>query len=270
MIALPEQVWSKLKLLDAHCASLAAQLERGRSRWQQLRRERRNLKLDDTERFDALGAALQAQQADIERLERRLTSAQRTGAECRQFLHELPDGAVLTMIEPRLGDLDSVRSAIKQVRSEIGRIEAMPIADPYLENRVWNYVTALAEKAAPRVRGIGDGERLQVLWALNDHASVVTQTGYASDQANPLLLAALLTPEAMVERIMKAATDGLLSPDQRAERLEQLNAELTQLRYDEESAVAVAIERNEDVTRASAPPWAILQVRIAEQPTEAA
>jgi hypothetical protein len=164
------------------------------------------------------------------------------GSSCSAYL----DDAIITVIEGRVGSLDDIPARIKQVLAEAAKIEAQPIPSDDLEARVRAYVGALADKAAPLVRGIAAGEKLTILWPLREDASRLNQSGHAADHANALLAMALLHPERMVERLMAAAVAGLLPLPQREARLHELRAEEDQLRVDEESAVTAAIENGED------------------------
>jgi hypothetical protein len=260
---IPAAVWKKIEALDAGCAKLADQLEQARSEYQRLRRQRRNLRLDDVDGLAAVDAALAATEKACDTLDRRLLSAQGLAARCREHLFGLSESAVVSVVEGRIGSLDDIRNRIKQVRAEIGRIEATPIPSDDLKVRIGNYVASLADKAVPLVKGIAAGEKLAILWPLNDHADRIAQTGLAVDNANPLLLMALLHPETMVERLMEISTINAIPPQVREARLAELRAEETELRFDEERAVTEALANGEDARRMpSSPPWAVLMIKV--------
>jgi hypothetical protein len=79
---------------------------------------------------------------------------------------------------------------------------------------------------------------------------------------------ALLFPAEMTAALMREVermTSGATPIGQRAARIAALEAELAELAYIEEVLVAAAIAEGEDVQRSpSAPPQAVLQVRVAE------
>jgi hypothetical protein len=79
---------------------------------------------------------------------------------------------------------------------------------------------------------------------------------------------ALLFPDAVTAALMteveRMANDPLPQAE-RKKRIAALEQEIEQLAYVEEAVVADAIARGEDVQRSSsAPPQAVLQVRVAE------
>jgi hypothetical protein len=87
--------------------------------------------------------------------------------------------------------------------------------------------------------------------------------GFSPDEANALLLAALLQPERLAERLLRVATETGITASEREMRLRALRSEEVRLRYDEEAAICAAVERGDDATRsASAPAWAVLQIEV--------
>jgi hypothetical protein len=79
---------------------------------------------------------------------------------------------------------------------------------------------------------------------------------------------ALLFPDAMVAALIREVERMANDPLPQAERKKRIAAlehEIEQLAYVEEALVAAAIAEGEDVQRSpSAPPQAVLQVRVAE------
>ena len=66
--------------------------------------------------------------------------------------------------------------------------------------------------------------------------------GFSPDEANVLLLAALLQPEPSAERLLRVATETGITTSEREMRL---RSEEVRLRYDEEAAICAAIERSD-------------------------
>ena len=69
--------------------------------------------------------------------------------------------------------------------------------------------------------------------------------GFSPDEANVLLLAALLQPERLAERLLRVATATGITASEREMRLRALRSEEVRLRYDEEAAICAAIERSD-------------------------
>ena len=69
---------------------------------------------------------------------------------------------------------------------------------------------------------------------------------FSPDEANVLLLAALLQPERLAERLLRVATE--ITASEREMRLRALRSEEVRLRYDEEAAICAAIERSDDAS----------------------
>jgi hypothetical protein len=69
----------------------------------------------------------------------------------------------------------------------------------------------------------------------------------------------------------RASALSLLSRAERVARLDQIEAAMSQLRFEEEALVSVAIARGEDITRDSAaPPETVLQIRLRARPPSSA
>jgi len=80
-------------------------------------------------------------------------------------------------------------------------------------------------KARPIFSGTGAGEALRVWWPLHDHADRTTMSGFSPHEADALLLAALLSPEKLAERLLQCAVDAGITASERDQRLAALRAE---------------------------------------------
>jgi len=131
---------------------------------------------------------------------------------------------------------------------------------------VQDYVRGLA----PKVRGVGVGERLSIIWP-----GAQAPSGYISEHtADPLALLAALLPDRMLALVMgevqRMANDPLPVAE-RPPRIAALERELDELHRVEEALVAVGIAAGQPVHRSpSAPPAAVLAVRVAESVSRAA
>ena len=173
-------------------------------------------------------------------------------------------------VEARPDDLDDIRERIKRTQREIGKVERTPVPSGDIIDRVKRHVDGLAAKAHPIITGIGDGQSLRVLYPLHENADRVAQSGFAPDQANALLLFALLEPDRLAERLMKTVSDVSISARERDQLLHALQEQLIELRYAEEATVSAMIEAGDDVTRSGSAPWAVLMVTVEHEQQAAA
>jgi hypothetical protein len=220
----------------------------------------------EVERFESerrrLDDAIAAQEATCERQQHALRATEAEIKGCKTWLNELPSNARLVEAQGTAGDLGCIRQRIRALRDEIDGLERLPVPSPDIATRIRGYVDQLAAKAQPLVLGIGDRQTLKVLFPLNDHADRRTQTHFAPTDANPLLMAALLDGDRLAERLLAIATSGITARE-RDEKLRTLRSQLEAARYDEECSICAALDRGEDVMRASAEAWAALQVKVA-------
>src|SRR5262249_46940632 len=91
-------------------------------------------------------------------------------------------------------ELADVRKRIKVIEAEIAALNRAPAPSSDIEARVRDYVRGLA----PKVRGIGVGERLSIVWP-----GAQAPSGYISEHtADPLALLAALFPDRMLALVM--------------------------------------------------------------------
>ena len=120
------------------------------------------------------------------------------------------------------------------------------------------------------MRGVGVGERLSIVWP-----GAQTSNQYISEHTcDPLSLVAALFPDRMLSLVMgeveRMANDPL-PVAQRAPRIAVLERQLDKLHRLEEVLVAAAIAAGQPVHRSpSAPPAAVLGVRVADRASRAA
>jgi septal ring factor EnvC (AmiA/AmiB activator) len=162
-----------------------------------------------------LRASLDQLVKDLPVIENKLRDAECTLTDCRAFLQALPDDAVLepiAQVKPNGAVLDTVQRRIDDLEDEIKRLRAIPTPSSDIEERVREYVAALAR---PQVSGISTGQRLQVRWP-DDVIAVL----------------ALLLPDEMVNALLReverVANDPMPLPE-RKQRIAQLQAEIDTL-----------------------------------------
>jgi hypothetical protein len=266
--SLPQFILAKLLALDEAVAALKAgadaiehSIEDRRARlWGNIRRA------DDNPRL--LEAELEGFLADQKVLQKRLQAEQSVLSACKAWVDRLPAG---TKLEPAPvtadgHDLAGVRKRIDAANAELDALRRAPAPSDDIEARVWGYLRGLA----PKVRGIGPGERLSIVWP-----GAQTPTAYIAEHTcDPLALLAALFPDRMLSLVMtevnRMANDPL-PVAQRPPRIAALERELEELHRVEEALVAAATAAGEPVHRSpSAPPAAVLGVRVAEKVSRAA
>jgi hypothetical protein len=196
-------------------------------------------------------------------LEQELHAAQATLSSCKAWLDALPAGKVLepVAIDVDGHNLDEVRAKLEAAKAELKALRAVPTPSEDIEQRIRHHVYSMAR---PQITGICKGERLKVVWQGADFDT----RGPREDSAGVLPMMALLFPDAMtaalIGEVERMANDPVPMKE-RATRIAALTDEIEQLAYVEEALVAVASSDGEDVQRSpSAPPQAVLQVRVAE------
>jgi len=266
--ALPQFVLAKLLALDEAVEALsvrAGTIERDIEN----RRARRygNLqRAEDNPRL--LEAELEKLVADQKMLQKRLPAEQAVLSACKGWLDRLPAD---TKLEPAAvtadgHDLAGIRARIKAANAELDALKRAPAPSSDIEARVRGYVRGLA----PKVRGVGVGERLSVVWP-----GAQSPSGYISEHTcDPLALLAALFPDRMLALVMgeveRMANDPM-PVTQRAPRIAVLERELDELHRVEEALVADALATGEPVHRSpSAAPAAVLGVRVADRASRAA
>jgi hypothetical protein len=268
--ALPQHVLAKLLALDEAVAALKAgadAVERGiedrRARlWGNARRA------DDNPRV--LQAELEKFLADQKGVQQRLQAEQAVLSACKLWLDRLPAGTQLELV-PVTADgheLAEIRKRVKAAIAEVDALKHAPAPSGDIEARVRNYIGGLA----PKVRGVGVGERLSIIFP---GAQSSSGSGYISGHTcDPLALLAVLFPERMLALVMGEVERMANDPcpvAQRPPRVAALESELDELHRVEEVLVAAAIAAGEPVHRSpSAPPPAVLCVKIADKVSRAA
>jgi hypothetical protein len=266
--ALPPFVLAKLLSLDEAVEALSARAGAIEHDIEN-RRARRygNLhRADDNPRL--LEAELARLLADQKVLQKRLQTEQAVLAACKGWLDRLPAGTNLEPVAVATGghDLARVRDRIKSANAELDALKRAPAPSSDIEARVRDYVRGLA----PKVRGVGVGERLSVVWP-----GAQASSGYISEHTcDPLALLAALFPDQMLALVMgeveRMANDPLPVAE-RPRRIAALERELDELHRVEEVLVAAALATGEPMHRSpSAPPAAVLGVRVADRASRAA
>jgi len=134
-------------------------------------------------------------------------------AACRAWVESLPSDSRLLLVQPAAADLDlaSLQANLEAMRAELSKLQAMPTPSDDVGERVREYVSGLMRQGAPVVRGFEAGGKLQVYWP-DVGANPRNLNGYSTEGANPLLISALLMPEALAEVITRAVEATQLMP----------------------------------------------------------
>jgi hypothetical protein len=193
-------------------------------------------------------------------LERQLHAAQSIRSRCKSWLDQLPPNTALKLVATDASGhtLADVRAKLEAIHAELATLRAVPTPSADIEQRVRAYVQSMAR---PTISGIGDGERLKVIWP----GAGWDMKGPIEHRAEVLPMMALLFPDAMVGALMRDVERMALPQATRQKRIAALEHQIEQLAYVEEALVAAAIVNGDEVQRSpSAPPQAVLQVRVAE------
>jgi len=216
----------------------------------------------------ALTKELDALMADQKVVQKRLQAEQSVLSACK--LDRLPVGTKLEPVTVTTDghDLADVRKRIKSTAGEIASLKCAPAPSSDIEARVKDYLRGLV----PKVSGVGVGERLSIIFP---GAQSSPGYGYISEHTcDPLALLAALFPDRMLALVMgeveRMANDPL-PVAQRAPRVAALERELDELHRVEEVLIVDAIAAKQSVHRSpSAPPAAVLGVRVADKVSRAA
>jgi hypothetical protein len=217
--------------------------------------------------YDDLRASLKQTTDDLPGLKRKCDNANALYSSCRAWLDQLPDNATLEPVAIQFDghDLDEVRAKLEEARAELAALRAVPTASADIEQRVKTYVQSMAR---PTISGIGKGEKLRVVWP----GAGWDSNGPREDRADILPMMALLFPDAMTAALMaeiERTTSDVVPIRDRASRITELEAEISELAYSEEVLIADAIAEGADVQRSpSAPPEAVLGVKVVKAKRE--
>ena len=203
----PHHVQVKLDQFERQIAVLTQQVSKTQAAIDNARQRLTGGFRSDGE-YNDLRATLAKLVVEAPLLESKLDAARGTLADAKAFLAALPDDAVLepvAKLQPNGYDLHTVRRRIEDAQDEVERLRAVPTPSADIEQRVREYVAALAR---PTVSGISHGQQLRVEWP---------------DKIVAVL--ALLLPEQMVAALLKEierqANDPLPLP-QRKRRIAEL------------------------------------------------
>lgn len=113
--------------------------------------------------YEDLAASLQRLVANKPVLERKLHAAQRTLSSCKAWLDGLPEGTVVEAVEVEVDghDLPDLRARIEAADAEVRALRALPTPCANIKEVIEGYV---ANMGRPQITGIGESERLKVVW----------------------------------------------------------------------------------------------------------
>src|SRR5262249_5337069 len=117
---------------------------------------------------------------------------------CKAWLDRLPAGTKLEPVAVTTDghDFAGIRDRIKTATAEVDALKRAPAPSSDIEARVRDYVRGLA----PKVSGVGVGERLSIIWP---GAQSSSGYGYISEHTcDPLALLAALFPDRMLTLVM--------------------------------------------------------------------
>ena len=262
----PNFITVKILQLEAQAKTLAAQAEVLTAQAECVR--------DEVTGRTTTKAEPQALRAEFECLLKAASEAQARQqieesvlAVCRQWLDDLPADAKLEPVPievPADATLASVRERLKAAQDEIVTLRRAPTPSGDIRARIADYVHGLAEAGRPVLSGIGEGEKLMIVWP--QHANVKRarpHIGFVASRADALLLAAYLHADVFIEKLMAEVETMAATPlpvAARQPRLAALAAEVERLQRIEEALVVA----NGDQREPGRPESAVLVCRVVE------
>lgn len=262
----PNFITVKILQLEAQAKTLAAQAEVLTAQAECVR--------DEITGRTTTKAAPQALRAEFEHLLKAANEAQARQqieesvlAVCRQWLDDLPADAKLEPVPievPADATLSGVRERLKAAQEEIVALQRALVPAKDIKQRIADYVHGLAEAGRPVVSGVGEGEKLTIVWP--QHANVKRarpHIGYVAGRPDPLLLAAYLHADVFIEKLMaevEAMATTPLPVAARQPRIAVLAAEVERLQRIEEALVVA----NGDQRELGRPASAVLGCQVVE------
>lgn len=269
---LPQSVMARMLQLESDARN--AQSE-ARDATDALANARKRLNFEiETDVLDGLNNSLPAliQQAEI--TGNAHTSLTETVERCRRWLDSLPDATLLEPYTPQIteGDpaqaLKATREKLTTATKERNALARIPVPSEDIEEKVRDYVAALATKARPYVRGIARNDKLSVRWPPQPNSTVANTLGWPDDTCNPLLMAALLHPDELAQRILdeiEREANEHMPIDQRHTRIATLTDEIEELQRQASDLTYALVQTGDARTYGNAPAEAVLGVIVAEE-----
>jgi hypothetical protein len=265
----------RLLQLDRHAERLAELAEQAEGELALARAYLNGKRQDPAVDVDAVREGFEAVLAKAKRLRDAANTEQKVLSSAKLFLEMLPPDAELDAADVTIGDglqLVDVRHRKQAVADEIKALRAVPVPSADLRERLQSYVEELGYAGRPDVRGL-EGGALQVYWP-DAGANRGNLSGFNTDSANALLMAAYLFPERLTEALMAtvdAATSKPMPPPARLARLRELEDEQGELGRLEVALVDAAIAAGADeVHDSNTAPEALLGCRIRASASAAA
>lgn len=200
--------------------------------------------------------------------EKALAVARQVKQRVGTWIEALPAGTRLETVDVAVAKDRTVadtRRELGEAQQELRRLTSAPVPDGQLHQRIEKYVDGLVEHARPIIAGgISGGGAFAPLWPLRADANRANQDGFSATQASPLLMAAWLFRDQLIDRLhdeTNATVDAVLPVAQRPGRIAELKQQIEALQYEEEALVS----RDAVPRRADAPPAAVLGVRVVPQ-----
>jgi hypothetical protein len=237
----PQPVLAKLLALDEHAAALSAAADQHDRKLADVKNRLNGRRVNSKDDYAALEVELPKLIAAQPKLRNRATREQQVLSSCKYFLDQLPDGTALDVIEIQpSADLPAVRAQIVKLGEARKSIINTPPSPTEMASEVRRWVDELAAQGKP--------SRL-----LTDNAFGPRWGGSAvadpSDRPRSVLaFMAWCDPDAMAARFQqeleaRASALSLLSRTERGQKLAEIEATISQLRFEEEVLVTAALER---------------------------
>lgn len=262
--SLPHPVLAKLVDLDERVAKQTAEAVKLESEVEFARRIIGNKIEVDIAEYAKVQAGFAALHASALQARQCADSMHGVLQSCKGWIEGLGASTKLHIVSAPPADLDLAVAEPKlaKLRAEFAQLRnTVPLAHD-IAHKVAAYVHELGQHASPLLRGLGEGQALEVLWPGGPDSNRLNSGGFSSIDGNALYLAALLTPDALTETIMGAIAD--TAPMTRPE-LASRHARLTREINDLSFSVAYLRERAGLPLDPMMSPWHTLGVIESEQ-----
>jgi hypothetical protein len=258
---LSQSIAVKLLSIDERVRNLASQADKLDAAVEQARAIISNRIEVDAAKYEQVRSGFPTLHAQAQAARQRADSERGILQEgIRSWLEALPHNSKLHPVSPPSADSDlaTLDAKLQGMRAELARLNAVTIPADDIAGKAKAYVDELKTRAAPMLRGVGNGQDLTVAWPDGrPDANPNNGSGYSSD-ANALLLFALLMPNELAETIVRAAQDTL--PTKLEKRLSELPDAIDALSYE----VAFLREKAGMPPDPAMRPWHHLSVRLSK------
>ena len=203
--SLPQTVLVRLLDLDQRAANAMAAADKAEAALTFARDVMGNRREIEREEFEKVQASFDSVLATAKATRQRAELERGVLKDVREWVENLNQSTKLCLVQPPPADLDlsTLQHKLEGLRSELQNLDQVVVPASDLDDKVKSYVAALQAKAAPMLRGLGQGQLLDVKWPGAIDASRLNGNGFNST-GHPLLMFAALMPDALAAVLMQS------------------------------------------------------------------